>query len=89
MRKFSLNPDRVKYSPGEQRLFSLLTGKKQNTKALVLDFYTSEEPFNARNAVIDSLRKLSRKATINREAWRIKCSKRSGPTPMDFWLEEK
>lgn len=83
---------KMKYSAAEIALLSVLQRARRpvDTLALVDRYYrNSDEPYNARLIVAGTLRSLRRKADFNGEAWTIKCSARSGPHPVEWWIEQK
>lgn len=84
--------DVVKYSPSERLLFNLLPkdGKTINTEELTKQFYRKRGqtiPVNGRVTVTGTLAKLGQKAVLNREPFKIRRTKRSGPNPIEAWVE--
>ena len=79
----------MKYSPQEERMFSLLTKQPQDTAQLRGKFYGREPPFHARSAIIAILHNLTKKIEANREPFKVKQTPRAGPQPSSFWIEEK
>jgi hypothetical protein len=90
---FTLSGDgkrKIKYSPRERAIFMLLpqNGKSINTHSLIDRYYKKKAPVNARMCIIGAMRSLISKVQRNREPFRIKKSDRSGPHPMEFWVEK-
>lgn len=85
----SVSPRRVPYSPGEARVFGLLTGEPQDTETLTGLHYGlfSSPPYHARRVVAGLLASLARKVRENREPFLVASSGRQGPRPSEYWLE--
>ena len=81
----------VGYSKREHDLFALLkNGDVVNTKDIVKHYYRKKTlPFNKQKIILDAMTTLKRKVAANKEPFRIVSTKRSGPIPMSFWVEEK
>ena len=82
---------KIKYSPMEQTIFSLLREEGEiDTAQITKKFYARREvPFNARKIVSGALRDLKRKVAVNNEPFIIASSTRSGSISMRFWIEKK
>jgi hypothetical protein len=75
-----------RYSDLERRVFALLK-KKAKTSAELADTLYPEQK-NGRPTVICACRSLAYKLSKNKEPFRLKSSKRNGPHPVKFWIEE-
>ena len=84
----SLDP-KVRYSPGEQRLFALLNQKPIPSTVLAGKYYRGDVgvPYHSRKIVIGLADSLRKKVIINREPFRVIKSNRKGPHPIEIWLE--
>lgn len=83
---------KIPYSDGEQKLLDLIpkNGSRINTEEITLKRYAKEgEPFNARAIIRATLTQLIRKVDQNREPFRIRKGKRSGPWPIEVWTEKR
>jgi hypothetical protein len=82
----------VRLSPSEERLMALLPLSEErriDTKRLIAKFYRGgEEPFNARMIVLGMIRTIERKLPRMKSARRLRRTERSGPYPIEVWLEE-
>lgn len=89
--KFKLKVDgKVKYSNSEQKAFNSLIAKPRSSTDIMKLFYGKiTTPYNGRKIVIGVLASLHRKMTANREPFKLMRTERSGPHPMEFWLEGK
>ena len=78
--------DKIKYSPMEQAIFSLLKeGSEIDTAQITKKFYARREiPFNARKIVSGALSTLRKKVEANEEPFEIVSSERSGSNSMRF-----
>ncbi len=81
----------VRYSPGERKLFSLLTDKPMSSEALSEKFYRGhkEVPFHGRKIVIGLVTSIQKKVNANKEKFQIMKSDRKGPHPIEVWIERK
>ncbi len=80
----------MRYSPTERRLRALLRPEPKTTEDLSTALYKGRErPFHARKAVVGALTSLAAKVDANREPLRVARSRRAGPHPISFWLEER
>jgi hypothetical protein len=79
------------YSDRERELFSILIeGKRVDTIELSKKFYGKNPiPLNGSKIVFGAVAGLRRKIEANKEPFKIVSSKRSGPIPVSFWIEEK
>ena len=82
---------KIKYSPMEQTIFSLLREEGEiDTAQITKKFYGKKEvPFNARKIVSGALRDLKRKVVANDEPFIIASSDRSGSISMRYWIEKR
>lgn len=75
-----------KLSPSEQRLLALLRAAPTTTEELArLYFMRRAKPFNHRQIISNLARMLERKTLRSRP--KVRRSKRTGPKPIDVWLE--
>lgn len=82
----------MKYSAGEEKMLGTLRkGRKRAASSLEIaeQFYAGDIPFHGRKIVISLLASLSKKAEANGEPFRVGRTKRRGPHPVSFWLEER
>ncbi len=80
---------KVKYSPLEQKIFGALKKAPRSTVDIAEDIYPqAQRPFNARQSVLGALNSLSKKVKQNKEPFSVKRDKRSGPHPVNFWIEK-
>ncbi len=80
----------VRYSPTEQRLRALLRREPKTTEELTRALYRGRvAPYHARKAVVGALTSLASKTDANDEAFRVARTRRAGPHPISFWLEER
>lgn len=89
--KLSSSP-RVRYSPGERRVFSFLRGKeapRDTEKLISLHYDGSRPPFHGRRVVTGLLSSLARKAELNGEPFQVCSTGRMGPVSMAYWLEPR
>lgn len=90
---FSLQTDpKVKYSPNEKHLFSLLGADERSSTDLATRFYKikgKQMPFNARKIVVGLVSGVQKKVAANREPFRVMKSERNGPHPIMIWLERR
>lgn len=89
----STTPKRaVKFSALEQQLIDLLPrdGRKVDSTFLVQHYYADEAdpPLNARAIIIGRLRGIGNKAKVANVGWRLRKTKRAGPKPQSFWIEQ-
>jgi hypothetical protein len=80
----------ISYSPQERRALAALppTGAKVTTSDLARAIYDGgTPPFHAAASVTSVLRTLIRKVEANREDFRIRKSKRIGPSEIQYWRE--
>jgi hypothetical protein len=86
-----LSTDKYRYSKTEKALFNLLlpVGQRVDSKTLAKKHYGRRIPINGQVAVVGAVRGLAAKAVRNREWFRVKSTKRRGPYPIEFWVEEK
>ena len=87
-----LNPRAIRYSKGEQRVFEVLPkdGTKLDTVELTDRVYgRKQRPYNARQSILGTLKSLAAKAKRNKEAFTLNKSERTGPHPIQFWIEVK
>ena len=88
--KFKLKTDaKVKYSKGELAAFKALSDKARSSTIIVEKVYPADVPYNGRKIVIGMLKSLQRKMVANKEPFKLVSSERSGPHPIEFWLEGK
>lgn len=89
--KFKLKSDgKVKYSNGEQACFKALSAQARSSTDILGKIYPKNGvPYNGRKIVIGQLASLRRKMQANREPFKLLNTERSGPHPMEFWLEGK
>jgi hypothetical protein len=81
---------KAKYSPRERDLFKILRRGRLDTKEISRRLYGKEDiPLNSRQIVLGGLDTLRKKVAVNREPFRIASTERSGPNPIEFWIEEK
>ena len=67
-----------------------MTREPATTTELTEAFYDDKEVlFNGRKIVVGLLASLKRKVAANKEAFRVMSTKRAGPHPISFMLEEK
>lgn len=89
---FALRSDpRVKYSKTEMEIFALL-GRRRQTSVEIADRHYGANgagPYHGQKIVSGLLRSLVEKTEHNRESFRINHTRRMGPHPMAFWLEER
>lgn len=81
---------KVKYSASEQKLIKLIPDKpdKINSKELVSKYYGAKNaPFNAQKMIIGMIASIEKKATYNKEPWKLCRSKPAGPRASDVWIE--
>jgi len=89
---FSLNNEaRLKYSPSERLVFSILNHKPLpvSSTAIVTSFYKSKSerpPYNSRPIVMGTVRNLVRKVEINNEPFRIARIKQQGNKTLEYQL---
>jgi hypothetical protein len=81
------NGDKVPYSPREKQLFTAIA--KRTRPASINDLTRFSDSFHARQSVRASLLTLAKKINLNSETFRLRNSKRRGPYPSEWWLEEK
>lgn len=83
----------VQYSDSELEIFRLLPkgGRKMSSKVLVAKKYEGavQPPLNAQKMITSIMTSLIKKVDMNSEEFRISRSKRSGPHPVEFWIEER
>lgn len=83
---------KVKYSEAEIRLRGLIPKKPKmiSSKELVAKYYdgTASMPFNAQKIVMAMVYGIVKKATYNKEKWKICRSKPAGPRASELWIEE-
>ena len=85
-----LSKDGLNYSKRETELFRCLSTKRQTTTDLTDKLYgENEQPQYARQSVLMALVSLRRKIDKNREPFILKRTKRVGPYPSEFWLDER
>lgn len=90
MVKFKLKIDgKVRYSKNEQALFKALTVKPRSSSVLLDKVYGENIPYNGRKIIIGVIASLRSKFAANKEPFKLVSSERSGPHPMEFWLEAK
>lgn len=80
------------YSQAEIKLLEILQKQKGPVDSATLHdlFYGGQqESFHSQTIVNSALRSLRMKADHNGEPYMIVKSKRSGPKPMTFWIEER
>ncbi|HEX2558396.1 MAG TPA: hypothetical protein VHK86_08765 [Nitrososphaera sp.] len=87
--KFRLNGTKVKYSKGEQNVFSAIGAKAKTSTQILEKVYPDGVPLNGRKIVIGMIKSLKKKMTINKEPFKLCNSELSGPHAMEFWLEGK
>jgi hypothetical protein len=88
---FTKRSDHIDYSPQERRALAALQHSRVplSTDELCERIYQGrEKPWNARKAVTSVLRGLIEKVTVNREAFRIVKSKRSGPYQVEYRITQ-
>jgi hypothetical protein len=82
-----------RYSPNEQLLIGLLKkkrGKPVTSKEIVALHYTKKPPpMYARESVVTALSTLMKKIAWNKEDFKIQKSRRAGPRPISYWIEER
>jgi hypothetical protein len=78
---------RAELTERERQLLALLpiSGEPVTSTALVQALYGAFPPLNARETVIDRMRKIIRKLEHNNDAIRIGKSERNGPHPIEYW----
>jgi hypothetical protein len=85
-----LSNTEVNYSKRETEVFRLLSKKRQTTTDITNKLYgEKEQPLYARQSVLMALVSLQKKINKNREPFVLKKTKRSGPYPLQFWLEDR
>lgn len=83
---------KLKYSAMEQSLLALLQhvpNTRLDTNDLASSHYGRRRPRNARQSVIVTMRSLTDKVKRNKEPFIVKRSKRTGPHPIQFWIEKR
>lgn len=83
---------KVKYSPTETQLLRLLPkgGRHISSEELAKKLYRyNVSPFYARNVIVGMMRTLIIKVQKNKEPFRILKTERAGPTPTQYWIQEK
>jgi hypothetical protein len=85
-----LSTQGVRYSPGEQKAFALLTAKPKTTIELTDAIYKNgNRPFNSRDVVRGMMKRLMDKIRLNKEPFIVRCTERRGPHPLSFWVEKR
>lgn len=83
----------VKYSTMEKDIIRVLQeaeGKHVSTIQIVDEVYPKDSrPLTARQSVISVINSLIKKVEMRKETFTIKKTARSGPSPMEFWIEGK
>lgn len=88
--KFKLKTEcKFKYSKGEQAAFKALSDKPRTSTAMLGKVYPTDVPYNGRKIMIGMLKSLKRKMLANKEPFKLCNTDRSGPIPIEFWLEGK
>jgi hypothetical protein len=78
------------YSPGEQKVLSLLKTKPQTSTDLCRRFYAPEEPaYHGRQIIVGLVTSLAKKTALHRERFRVMKTARAGPNPISCWIEER
>lgn len=80
------------YSQAEERLLGILKKQKGRVDSITLHdlFYGGQQQsFYSQTIVNSALRSLRIKADHNDEPFMIGKSKKNGPRPMQFWIEER
>lgn len=87
---FTLRSDpKVNYSETEAAIMSLLGRRPLSSVEIARRHYNGSGPYHGQKIVSGLLRSLVDKVDHNREAFRVAHTKRRGPHPMSFWLEER
>lgn len=82
---FRLSEDgKVRYSPMERRIFTMLNSKPASSIELTSRYYGRAIPFNGRNIMGATLRRLSDKVNFNRERFKVVRSRRAGQKPIKW-----
>jgi hypothetical protein len=85
-----LSNTEVNYSKRETEVFRHLSKKRLTTTEITNKLYAKkEQPLYARQSVLMALVSLRKKIDKNREPFVLKKTKRSGPYPLQFWLEDR
>jgi hypothetical protein len=81
----------VKYSPGEKKLFAMLSKDAQSSEELSDKFYNGAThfPFHCRRTIIGLINSIQKKADVNNEPFRVVKSQPRGPYPINVWLEPR
>lgn len=88
--KFKLKTEgKVKYSKGEIACFKALSTTPRSTTVMLSKIYPKDVPYNGRKIMIGTIKSLRRKMLANKELFKLHNTERSGPHPMEFWLEGK
>ncbi len=88
--KLELSEEKVHYTNGERRLFSILQRRKEWTVSkLACSFYGVDLPYHANGIVHHHLRQLAKKFKQTKEPFQICKSEFAGPHEITIWLEEK
>lgn len=76
------------YSPMERAAFAALEREPRSTADISDAVYGEDRPVNHMQATLNTLKNLQRKTKLNEEPFTIKNSKRRGPHPINFWVEQ-
>lgn len=83
---------RREFSEAELRLIDILRkngGSPMSSKRIAAAHYRSRKsPANAVRSVVVTLNNVIKKSKGQRECFAIKKSRRRGPSPIEFWLED-
>jgi hypothetical protein len=81
----------INYTTGEREFFKLIPRSGKITSAEIAEkkWPKGTMPFHGRKSVIGAMTNLIEKTNRNKEPFRILKTKRRGPHPMEFWLEER
>jgi hypothetical protein len=77
----------MSFSPSEEKIIDLLKKHSKLTTAQLADkFYKKNRPEYARVIISGVVRSLVKKTARSKD-FRVKSSKRSGPWPIEVWIE--
>ena len=93
MEKYHMASTKRGYSRSELKLIEILRknrGSPMSSKKIATIHYLPEEaPVNAVRSVVTTLNNVIKKSKRRRECFIIRKTERSGPNPVQFWMEDR
>jgi hypothetical protein len=80
---------KVRYSPTEKKMFSLLESSFITSDDLIKKYFGDEVPFGARHRINSYLTSLARKMVANDEPMELERTERDGPNPTGARLRRR